>query len=106
MVESWLRDLGTRRWAWVKTFGDINPTLLAIDLELARGNHSAAAAQARTVAANAASLRRWSEYVPASVRLALLEDLEGNSMQADEALREAARVGIPGGFSRQPPHPT
>ena len=98
MVESWLRDVGRPRWPWVSTFGDINARLLAIDLDLARGAIASAHQQATTFTSDAAAHLRWSEYVAGAVRLALVRNLVGDGTGAREALAEAARVGIAGGF--------
>ncbi|HYJ13795.1 MAG TPA: hypothetical protein VEW66_09400, partial [Thermomicrobiales bacterium] len=100
MVQSWLRDLGTPRWPWVKSFGDINPTMLAIDLNLAQGNLAVATRQAQSLVTDAADHLRWSEYVTGSVRLGLARDLAGDPGGARIALQKAARIGVPGGFNR------
>ena len=100
MVESWLRDLGPAYWPWARTFGDINPLLLAIDLQLARGNVDAARRQAKEFVTEAADHLRWAEYVAGSMRLAIAHDLASDAGGARQALRDAARVGVPGGFVR------
>ncbi len=100
MVESWLRDLGPGYWPWVRVFGDINPLLLAIDLDLARGNEAAALHQAQIFVTAAAERQRWSEYVAGSMRLALACDMVGDDDGVHQALAEAARVGVPGGFDQ------
>ncbi|HYJ12096.1 MAG TPA: response regulator transcription factor, partial [Thermomicrobiales bacterium] len=99
-VQSWLRDLGTPRWPWVKSFGDINPTMLAIDLNLAQGNLAVATRQAQSLVTDAADHLRWSEYVTGCVRLGLARDLAGDPGGARIALQEAARIGVRGGFNR------
>jgi LuxR family maltose regulon positive regulatory protein len=100
MVQSWLRDLGSSRWPWVKSFGDINPTMLSIDLNLAQGNLAEAMEQARKLVTDAAQHLRWSEYLAGQVRLGLVRDLAGDPRGAHTALQEAARIGVRGGFHR------
>lgn len=100
MVESWLGDLGPGYWPWVRVFGDINPHLLSIDLELARRNDANALRQSRAFVNETAEQSRWSEYVAGSMRLAIVHDLMGDFVSARQALMDAARVGVPGGFVR------
>jgi DNA-binding CsgD family transcriptional regulator len=100
MVRSWLADMGTPAYPWVKEFGDINPQVLAIDLDLAQGDYERAARTAQALADEAAAANRWFEHIGLSVRSAIAQHELGNVRRGIEILRPAIRSGTKGGFVR------
>ncbi len=100
MVRSWLRDVGPSPWPWADQFGDINPVVLAIDLDLAEGAFEAAAGKAQAMVDEARSRRRWAEFTGLSTRLAIARRELGDREGAAAHLVDALRVGLKGGFAR------
>jgi hypothetical protein len=100
MVQSWLRDVGIRPWPWADRFGDITTQMLAIDLDLAGGEFECAARKAGEAVEEARSLRRWSEFIGLSVRLAIARRELGDPEEATAYLVDALRTGLKGGFVR------
>gem|GEM_PF-2988988 len=100
MVESWLDDIGEQSDPWIDVFGDMNPVLLRIDLDLARGRLERAAELAHTYANAAAGYRRWSEFIEFTVRHAAALALLGLVDESRAIMSPAIERGLQGGFSK------
>ncbi len=100
LVRSWLADIDALEAPWIRTFGDLNFRLLAIDLDLAEGRVEQAAKTALLLASEAAATLRWSEHIAFSVRAAVALHHKGKFHQSRDVLRPAIDLGLKGGFVR------
>lgn len=98
MVESWLDDINLSDYPWVELFGDINHKVLAIDLDLVRGNVIHAAATSEALASEASATRRWSEFIHVSMRWAVALHELGEFTRSEDVAREALARAADGGF--------
>jgi LuxR family maltose regulon positive regulatory protein len=98
LVSSWLEEIDSERDSWVRTFGDINHRMLAIDLALAMGDPGEAAAMAEYMTGVAEASSRWAEYVGFASRWAVCLDRLGYRQRATMQFDAALSRGVAGGF--------
>jgi LuxR family maltose regulon positive regulatory protein len=82
------------------TFGDPDAHLVLVRLDLATGNDEGALARLISLIEDASVTKRWAELVPLLVWQALAQHRLGDETRAVASLKEAVRLGKPGGFTR------